>query len=52
MARIRSNRNDRQEDNFKSSRRLARVRDMDAQDLYFDGYPESYKGTLRGMKPS
>jgi len=52
MSRIRNNKNYRQEDNFKSPRRLARVRDMDFDDLYYDAYPESYKDTLRGKKPN
>ena len=53
MAKIRNyNKTHRPEDKVKSPRNLARVRDMDYRDLYFDSYPKSYQGTMRGTKPN
>ena len=53
MAKIRNyNRTNRKEDQFRSSRNMARVRDMDYRDLYFDSYPKSYQETLRGTRPN
>ena len=48
MSRIR--RNDKQ---YRSMRRQARVRDMDHRDLYrYDPYPTAYNSTMRGKSPN